>query len=121
MTRAIKRMSWTDAFQDEEMPRIKKEYLFQLDDRLYNLWALGRNIILVWAPDGQSIEVIIILHYLVAEIAGNKISATGDNDHKKGETFLKKIVGGPKQVTLEELYRISRLLGCKPERHDSFR
>lgn len=114
-------MSWTDAFQDEEMPRIKKEYLFQLDDRLYNLWALGRNIILVWAPDGQSIEVIIILHYLVAEIAGNKISATGDNDHKKGETFLKKIVGGPKQVTLEELYRISRLLGCKPERHDSFR
>ncbi|MBW2593935.1 MAG: hypothetical protein JRE58_13215 [Deltaproteobacteria bacterium] len=119
MTRAIKRMSWTDTFQDDDdMPQIKKEYLFQLDDRLYSLWALGRNIILVWAPDGRAIEVILIPHYLVAEIAGNVIPAAGDNDLKKGEAFLNKIIAGPKQVTLEELYRISRLLDCKPERID---
>ncbi len=119
MTRAIKRMSWTDAFQDdEEMSQIKKEYLFQLDDRLYSLWALGRNMILVWALNDRAIEVIIIPHYIVAEIAGNKIPATSGNDLKKGETFLKKIVAGPKQVTLEELYRISRLIDCKPDRID---
>lgn len=119
MTRAIKRMSWTDTFRDDDdMPQIRKEYLFQLDDRLYSLWALGRNIILVWAPNGRAIEVIIIPHYLVAEIAGNEIPETGDNNFKKGETFLTKIVAGPKQVTPEELYRISRLLDCAPERID---
>jgi hypothetical protein len=119
MTQTIKRMSWTDAFHDDgDMSPTKKEYLFQLDDRLYTLWALGRNMILVWAPNGRAIEMIIIPHYQVAEIAGNEILTTGDNDLKKGETFLKKIVGGPKQVSLEKLYRISRFLGCTPKRID---
>jgi hypothetical protein len=112
-------MSWTDAFHDDgDMSPIKKDYLFQLDDRLYTLWALGRNMILVWAPNGRAIEVIIIPHYQVAEITGNEIPATDDHDLKKGETFLKKIVGGPKRVSLESLYQISRFLDCPPEHID---
>ncbi len=119
MTRTIKRMSWTDAFlDDDDMSQINKEYLFQLDDRLYALWALGRNMILVWAPNGRAIEVIIIPHYHLAEITGNEIPAAGDTDFKKREPFLKKIVGGPKQVPIETLYRISRFLDCPPERID---
>ncbi len=68
MQKQTNRMSWTDTFQNEAGGTIlNKEYLFLLDDILYGLWALGRNVILLCAPHGKAIEVLVVPHYLIAD------------------------------------------------------
>ena len=44
IVKEIKRMSWVDAYLGSQSKPLKKEYLFLLDDILYQLWALGKNI-----------------------------------------------------------------------------
>ena len=117
MTRTMKRLSWTDAFQDgEDAAPIQKEHLFYLDDMFYHLWALGRNIILVWAACDRGIEVIVIPHYLVAEIAANGGAANSNGDGRQKERFLQQLVAGPKQVDPDALHRIGNRLDCRPEK-----
>lgn len=113
MPKNKKRMSWTDAFQEEAGgAHINKEYLFLLDDLFYGLWALGRNILLVWAPNGQDIEVLVVPHYLITEVPASS-SAEGSSE---AEALIQEVVSGPKMVSLDQMHRVGHLLNCVPER-----
>ncbi len=94
----------------ESIPR----QLVSLDAALHELWKLGRNIILVWAPRERGIEVIVLPHYAVADIAAEQAQA--DNLPSGTPTFVEEVVAGPKHVSLERLAEISRVLRA-PTRH----
>lgn len=105
-------MSWTDAFQNEAGGTIlNKEYLFILDDILYGLWALGRNVILLCAPHGKAMEVLVVPHYRIAEVT----SSTFSEGSSKIEAIIQEVVAGPKIVSLDQIHRIGRLLNREPE------
>ncbi len=112
MQKETNRLSWTDSFQNEAGGAIlNKEYLFLLDDILYGLWALGRNVILLCAPHGKAMEVLVVPHYLIAEVT----SSTSSEGSSRIEAIIQEVVAGSKMVSLDEIHRIGRLLNREPE------
>ena len=112
MAKTSKRMSWTDPFQNDlgDVP-LNKDYLFMLDDILYKFWNLGRNIILVWAPADDGLEMIVVPHYFAAEMT----AAHSEEKVVEVEISLHEIIAGPKMVSQNNLKRISEFLKCEPE------
>ncbi|MBW2298316.1 MAG: hypothetical protein JRF32_12000 [Deltaproteobacteria bacterium] len=116
----IKRFSWTESFRDEENNiSFKEEYLFLLDDILYELWSLGCNIILAWTPSNKGIEVLVVPHYSIGEAITkdwpDSVERKISNDNREIVEFLQKIVAGPKMVSHETLLHVSNLLHCEPQ------
>lgn len=119
----MKRYSWTEMFLDNKSgSRSQREHLLCLDDRLYELWALGKNFILAWAPTAAGINVIVAPHYTIGEaIAGKQHPDQPENGSGIDQEIQKCIqatVSGAKQVSNEKLLQISALLGCKPRHLD---
>ena len=115
----MKRLSWTELFQEKAtMTTVNKKDLFYLDDLLYELWALGRNIILVWAPQNKGIDLLMVPHYAIGEaIAGGDFSLTdGGRKHsqRRVDSFLEKIVAGPKHVSADRLQETAKRLNTPP-------
>ena len=46
------------------------EWLEILDSELHKVWALGRNLILVWTAKGRGMQVLVIPHYSISDLAG---------------------------------------------------
>ena len=119
----MKRLSWTELFQEKaHTEAINKADLIYLDDLLYDLWALGRNIILVWAPRDKGIDLLVIPYYTIGEtLAGHGVSHTdSDRQHprKRLDFFLEKIVAGPKHISHDRLQETARLLNATPRQID---
>ena len=98
------------------LERTRGAQLASLSQSFHQLWNLGRNIILVWSPSAKGIEVLVIPHYLVADLAPPADDGSGDwtaggrgNDWGS-RSFIEEVIAGPKQVTPDHLKRISRLL-----------
>jgi len=91
---------------------LEKEHAEGLEYALYELWALGRNLVLVWAPLERGIQVLFIPHYAIADFA----SETGD-DGAPG-AFIDQVISGPKLVYPEELTAIASRLGYEPKTID---
>ncbi len=87
--------------------------LFHMDDLLYDLWALGRNIILVWAPCYKGMDLLVIPHYAIGEVITDTKLSSGDGESGL-KTFLQKIVSGPKKISGEKLEHAARLLHASP-------
>lgn len=116
----MKRFSWTELFLDEKQDGMfKKEYLFHLDDILHERWALGKNIILGWAPVHHGIDVLVVPHYAIGEAVTMKQAVNAEGaiaELDAGiEALLQDILAGSKMLSVEVLRRIGNRLKCKPE------
>jgi len=113
----MKRASWTETFIELEAAASASErqnatHLAVLDDALHNLWALGRNIILVWAADLQGIDVLVIPHYMIVEFAeGNRADQHNDPVIADSSHYVESLISGEKKVTKQELGSISQQFG----------
>lgn len=113
----MKRASWTETFIEHEAAADASErpnatHLAVLDDALHNLWALGRNIILVWAADLQGIDVLVIPHYMIVEFAeGNRADQPNDPVIADSSRYVESLISGKKEVTKQELCTISQQFG----------
>ncbi len=98
-----------------------------LENALHKQWGLGRNLILVWAPLDQAIEVLVIPHYALSEYVNR--SGQGDIDHvdflddpytksRRSENVIEGVISGPKQVEHNEMDHLCGLLGYDSTRID---
>ena len=115
----MKRFSWTALFLDEKQGEtFRKEYLFHLDDILYECWALGKNIILGWSPDHHGIHLLVGPHYVIGEAVAMKEIAGPPGETADPDTDIEKmlqgLLAGSKMVSIEELRRIGNRLQCAP-------
>lgn len=110
----MKRLSWTQLFQAKETGTgVAQADLFHLDDILYELWALGRNIILVWAPCDKGMDLLVTPHYTIGEAITE--TQPGHGEDKNGlKSFLHQIVSGPKMISRQRLGQAARLLDTTP-------
>ena len=84
-----------------------------LEDALRDIWGLGRNIVLLWTPNGRSIVTIVLPHYAIVEDDGTPMPPAGSG--LPPDTLIQQIVAGPKLQTLERIAEIAELLGVVPK------
>ena len=116
MDSKAKRPSWMDVFKDYPSPPgisegLAREYTILIDNALHGNWELGRNLILLWAPDGNGIMLLVVRHYRVGEIAQEAVSLSIE---KLRMEFLEKIFSQWKMVTRKDLKRAAGMFGAKP-------
>jgi len=99
-----------------------REHFERLNHSLQSLWKLGRNVILVWAPNETGIKVLVLPNYAIAALAsrGNaKPLARGTTTlHRRSQqeqSFIDTIISGPKLVDRAELRRIADTLDFEPQ------
>ena len=94
------------------------EWLEILDRELHKVWALGRNLILVWTAKGRGMEVLVIPHYTISEHASTaraEAEAAGTSAlGLKPKSFIEEVIASPKQVTREGLRMLAEMTGYEP-------
>jgi len=94
------------------------EWLEILDRELHKVWALGRNLILVWTAKGRGMEVLVIPHYTISEHASQAASdaalAGPSALGLKPRSFIEEVIANPKQVTREGLRSLADMTGYEP-------
>ena len=81
-----------------------------LDEKLHQMWGLGRNIILACTTVPNSLEVLVVPHYAIADFAHeHRPSGTDDVDP------IIDIITGAKIISIERMADICQLLGQTPE------
>ncbi len=84
-----------------------------LDQMLHQLWGLGRNIILACSTSPDSLEVLVVPHYAIAEFA-HEHGAPGDSQLD----LIIDIITKAKVVPPYRMDQICGLLGQTPHRLD---
>lgn len=101
------------------------EKIATLDHALHELWALGRNVVLVWTPSGKGIDVLVIPHYAILDSYGSASigDVSGDPfdyfaaDFSDGrpKSFIEDVISSPKLVAQNQLAHIARVLDFEPQ------
>ncbi len=87
----------------------------ETEERLRDLWNLGRNLVLAWCPDEHGIRVLVMPNYIIAAIGeemreNEDKAAAGDSDH----SFVQSIFASKKLVTPERLFEMSQRFSSEP-------
>ena len=111
--------SYLDALSaiTDEMSLKERSNLIFLDRCLHELWGLGQNVILMWAPDGDGIALLVIPHYGVAAYSSQPQSvlpqAPGDTIRPK-QDFFQSLLSGRRCLTTAQMRKVARLLAIEP-------
>jgi hypothetical protein len=110
------------------MEGVDRSYIESLDKALHTEWALGRNIVLAWAPRVKGMDVLIIPHYTLSEFfaittqeTGNQSADPDDTDYTDSFTrlpsrIIEEVIAGSKKRDSREILNLSKLLGYAPQR-----
>ncbi len=91
----------------------QRSNLVHLEQCLHNEWSLGQNTILSWAPLDDGILILVVPHYAIAEYTANP----GDDPHmphRVSARFITELISGNRQLTLEQMQKVARLLEVEP-------
>ncbi|MFQ5344798.1 MAG: hypothetical protein ACE5DZ_02425 [Mariprofundus sp.] len=116
----FKRRSWLDQIRDNtkasgiKLPdQLVRTNSGILDDKLYDLWHLGCDIVLVWTPEETGLELVVVPHYRIAEVVtSHKEDAL--EGHRLNEREMEMILTGSKLVSHQRLQEISSLFDAMP-------
>lgn len=127
MTYQLDLSQFPELISPDGEPDIDESHLAFLDGALHAQWKLGRNLILVWFPLENAIELLVTPHYALSEYVAR--SDRGNNDptdllddpygrSRRSENAIEEVISGPKQVEPDKLRHLCGLLGYKSTRID---
>ncbi len=90
----------------------QRSNLIDLERRLNEVWSLGANSILSWAPLDEGIQILVVPHYALAEY-----TAPSDGTEPVqvvSEHFLIDLISGRRRLTPEQMKKVARLLKVDP-------
>jgi hypothetical protein len=129
--------SYLDALSSitDEMSLKERSNLIFLDRCLHELWGLGQNVILNWCAEGESISLIVVPHYAVAEYAhattgvppvsadspaesarGNEEAAAdraAASGHGPRLDFFQRLLSAHRCLTPQQMAKVEKLLGVQ--------
>lgn len=109
----MKRTNWLDQLAPSVQaaqvltPQLRG-LLAELDERLFDIWGLGDNIILAWTRSAGELRFLAVRHYAIIEVFGG----APDGGSAAGGDFINGILAGPKHVPPEEFARLCAILGA---------
>jgi hypothetical protein len=106
-----KRQSWLYFFKDYMAGITISEaqahyYAEKIDDLLHDQWQLGQNLVLLWAVEGETLLLLVVHHWQLAE-------KTADEGEK---AWISELVAGPKHVPAAQLCEGAERFGVVPVR-----
>lgn len=102
---------------------VNEAHLTFLDGALHSQWALGGNLILVWASAEKAIDLLVIPHYGLSEYVARPVDPTDtanapDGRSNHADDVIEDLISGSKHVDQDELARLCLLLGYESTRVD---
>ena len=95
----------------QQMGLRQRSNLTHLETALRSHWSLGQNSILSWASLDQSILVLVVPHYAIAEYT----AARDDNlPPRVSPRFITELISGDRQLTISQMQKVARLLEIEP-------
>jgi hypothetical protein len=110
---------WNDLNADlDALSLAERSNIVELDRHLHAHWGLGRNFILGWCAVEDSIQLLIVPHYQVAEFAlsdrhGN-IPADEIARNEEAANFIMGLLARRRQLTPRQMNNAARLLHVSP-------
>lgn len=83
-----------------------RKALSDLDDKLFDLWNLGENVILAWTREDVELRFLTVHHFAIADTP--TIAETGG---RSANEVISQILASPKHVSPDEIERIHRIFG----------
>ena len=97
-----------------EMGLRQRGNLMHIEKCLHDAWDLGANSILSWAECADSLCILVVPHYALAEYTASP--AGGSMPWRPSETFITRLISGDRHLPLAQLNKVARLLGVEPVR-----
>jgi len=95
----------------QQMGLRQRSNLTHVETALRNHWSLGQNSILSWTPLDQSILILVIPHYAIAEYTSAK---DGTMPPRVSPRFITELITGDRQLTISQMQKVARLLEIEP-------
>ena len=93
-----------------------------VDRALHAMWALGRNIVLVWSSRSGAMDVLVVPHFVLSEFAADHdddedplAALNGDIRSRRSQSVIEGVIARPKIVSHQEMTQLSKLLGTEPQ------
>ena len=91
----------------------QRSNLVQLETELHRHWSLGQNNILSWTPLDDSILILVVPHYAIAEYTA---PSSETNRARVSARFITELISGERQLSLPQMQKVARLLQVEPIR-----
>ncbi len=95
----------------QQMGLRQRSNLMQLETTLRSHWSLGQNSILSWTPLDQSVLVLVVPHYAIAEYTSPR---PGDLPPRVSPRFITELISGDRQLSISQMQKVARLLEIEP-------
>lgn len=89
----------------------QRSNLSHVESALRSHWSLGQNSILSWVPLDQSILILVVPHYAIAEYTSPQ---DGNMPPKVSPRFITELISGDRQLTISQMQKVARLLNVEP-------
>ena len=95
----------------QQMGLRQRSNLMHVETALRSHWSLGQNSILSWSPLDQSILILVVPHYAIAEY-----TSPGPNNMppRVSPRFITELISGDRQLSISQMQKVARLLDIEP-------
>ncbi|MCJ7592538.1 MAG: hypothetical protein MUO51_14410 [Woeseiaceae bacterium] len=97
----------------QQMGLRQRSNLTHVESALRSHWSLGQNSILSWVPLDQSILILVVPHYAIAEYTTPQ---AGNMPPKVSPRFITELISGDRQLTISQMQKVARLLDVEPKK-----
>jgi hypothetical protein len=95
----------------QQMGLRQRSNLTHVETVLRSHWSLGQNSILSWAPADQTILILVVPHYAIAEYTSPQ---DGSMPPLVSPRFITELISGDRQLTVKQIKKVARLLQIEP-------
>jgi hypothetical protein len=95
----------------QQMGLRQRSNLSHVETSLRSHWSLGQNSILSWSPLDNSILILVVPHYAIAEYTSPQ---DGTMAPKVSPRFITELITGDRQLTISQMQKVAKLLHIEP-------
>ena len=95
----------------QQMGLRQRSNLMHVETALRSHWSLGQNSILSWSSLDQSILILVVPHYAIAEYTSPR---AGNLPPRVSPRFITELISGDRELTITQMQKVARLLEIEP-------
>jgi hypothetical protein len=95
----------------QQMGLRQRSNLTHVETALRSHWSLGQNSILSWTPLDQSVLILVVPHYAIAEYTS---PSDGTLPPLVSPRFITELISGDRQLSISQMQKVARLLQIEP-------